>query len=66
VSVLAGQARSAHIRAAASDTVQVSLRNLRVLRRSPQALIFATVQPIIFVLLFRYAFGGAIHVRGVR
>ncbi len=30
--------------------------------RTPQALIFATVQPVIFVLLFRYAFGGAIHV----
>jgi ABC transporter DrrB family efflux protein len=66
VSVVVGQTRSGHIRPAASDTVQVSLRNLRVLRRSPQTLIFATVQPIIFVLLFRYAFGGAIHVHGIR
>jgi ABC-2 type transport system permease protein/oleandomycin transport system permease protein len=43
----------------------VAGRNLRSLWRTPQALVFATVQPAIFVLLFRYAFGGAIHVAGV-
>ena len=48
------------------DTVDVADRNLRSLVRTPQALIFATVQPMIFVLLFRYAFGGAIKVPGVR
>ncbi|MGH3170423.1 MAG: ABC transporter permease, partial [Trebonia sp.] len=37
----------------------------RTLLRTPQALVFATIQPMIFVLLFRYAFGGAIHVPGV-
>lgn len=47
------------------DTTDVAWRNLRTLLRTPQALIFATVQPVIFVLLFRYAFGGAIHVPGV-
>lgn len=47
-----------------SDTVDVCGRNLRSLARSPQALIFATIQPMIFVLLFRYAFGGAIRVPG--
>jgi ABC-2 type transport system permease protein/oleandomycin transport system permease protein len=47
------------------DTVDVAGRNLRSLARSPQALIFATVQPMIFVLLFRYAFGGAIKIPGV-
>lgn len=40
-------------------------RNLRVLVRSPQALVYASVQPVMFVLLFRYAFGGAIRVPGV-
>jgi ABC transporter DrrB family efflux protein len=49
-----------------SDTVAVAGRNLRNLARTPQALIFATVQPVMFVLLFRYAFGGAIRVPGVR
>ena len=29
--------------------------------RIPEALFFSTVQPIMFVLLFRYVFGGAIH-----
>ena len=33
--------------------------------RVPTLLVFATVQPVLFVLLFTYAFGGAIHVPGV-
>jgi len=53
------------VTAAFADTADVAGRNLRTLFRTPQALIFATVQPVIFVLLFRYAFGGAIHVPGV-
>ena len=40
-------------------------RNLRRLVRVPTLLVFATVQPVLFVLLFSYAFGGAIHVPGV-
>ncbi len=51
--------------AAVSDTIDVAGRNLRTLFRTPQALIFATIQPMIFVLLFRYAFGSAIRVPGV-
>jgi ABC-2 type transport system permease protein len=47
------------------DTVDVAGRNLRNLVRIPQTLVFALIQPAIFVLLFRYAFGGAIHVPGV-
>src|SRR6266567_1164007 len=50
---------------AVSDTIDVAGRNLRTLFRTPQALVFATIQPMIFVLLFRYAFGGAIRVPGV-
>jgi ABC-2 type transport system permease protein/oleandomycin transport system permease protein len=50
--------------AAISDTADVAWRNLRTLLRTPQALVFATIQPVIFVLLFRYAFGGAIRVPG--
>jgi ABC-2 type transport system permease protein len=61
-SPVAGRGRLA---AAAADTVDVAGRNVRTLLRTPQALIFATIQPVIFVLLFRYAFGGAIHVPGV-
>jgi ABC transporter DrrB family efflux protein len=50
--------------AAASDSLGVTWRNLIGLRRTPQLLIFATIQPVIFVLLFRYVFGGAITVPG--
>jgi ABC-2 type transport system ATP-binding protein len=47
-------------RRAAGDTLVVTRRNLRHFVRQPQLLIFSTVQPIMFVLLFAYVFGGAI------
>ena len=50
---------------AVGDTVTIAQRNLITLRRVPQLLIFSTIQPVIFVLLFRYVFGGAISVPGV-
>jgi ABC transporter DrrB family efflux protein len=43
----------------------VTGRNLRRLVRVPTLLAFATAQPILFVLLFTYAFGGAIQPPGV-
>jgi ABC transporter DrrB family efflux protein len=48
------------LRRAAGDTWVVTQRNLRHFVRQPQLLIFSTVQPIMFVLLFTYVFGGAI------
>jgi ABC transporter DrrB family efflux protein len=39
-------------------------RNLLKIRRSPQLLVFSTVQPIMFVLLFNYVFGGSITIPG--
>ena len=39
-------------------------RHLRIIPRNPELLIFASVQPIMFVLLFVYVFGGAIEVDG--
>lgn len=62
---LAAPRQRGRVSAAIADTADVAGRNLRTLWRTPQAMIFATVQPVIFVLLFRYAFGGAIHVPGV-
>jgi ABC-2 type transport system permease protein/oleandomycin transport system permease protein len=38
----------------------VTGRNLRHFTRQPQLLIFSTIQPIMFVLLFAYVFGGAV------
>ena len=43
------------------DTLAMVWRNLTVIRRVPQLLVFSLVQPLIFVLMFRYVFGGAIN-----
>ncbi|HKT05636.1 MAG TPA: ABC transporter permease [Rugosimonospora sp.] len=43
----------------------VAKRNLIKIKRVPDLLIFSTLQPIMFVLLFAYVFGGAIHISGV-
>ena len=43
------------------DAVPVARRNLIAYRRVPQLLVFSTIQPVIFVLLFRYVFGGAVR-----
>jgi ABC transporter DrrB family efflux protein len=48
-----------------ADTGTVAARNLRAVTRMPEALFFSTLQPIMFVLLFRYVFGGAIPVQGI-
>lgn len=47
------------------NTAAIARRNLRTIARQPQLLVFATVQPVIFILLFRYVFGGAIAAPGV-
>ena len=59
------QSRGARrVQRAANRSPHVAWRNLLTQLRTPQALVFATIQPVIFVLLFRYAFGGAIRVPG--
>src|SRR5437588_5329261 len=40
-------------------------RHLIGMTRTPQVLVYSTIQPIIFVLMFRYVFGGAIRIPGV-
>jgi ABC-2 type transport system permease protein/oleandomycin transport system permease protein len=49
---------------AVADTRAIAKRNLLNLVRTPQLLIFSSIQPVVFVLLFRYVFGGAISVPG--
>ena len=44
------------------DALVLAERNLHQIPRIPELLVFATIQPVIFVLLFRYVFGGAINV----
>lgn len=50
------------VRQAVSDGLAITWRNLLGHVRIPDALFFASVQPVMFVLLFRYVFGGAITV----
>ena len=46
---------------AVSDTLMITKRNLLVWMRVPAYIVFTVIQPVIFVLMFRYVFGGAIH-----
>ncbi|MGH3203302.1 MAG: ABC transporter permease, partial [Streptosporangiaceae bacterium] len=47
---------------AVTDTLTITRRNLLVWMRVPAYIVFTLVQPVIFVLMFRYVFGGAIRV----
>jgi ABC-2 type transport system permease protein/oleandomycin transport system permease protein len=46
------------------DSWTEAMRHLRAVPRNPDLLVFATIQPIMFVLLFNYVFGGSIDVPG--
>jgi ABC-2 type transport system permease protein/oleandomycin transport system permease protein len=46
---------------AIDDTLAMAGRNVRRLRRAPDQVVFTLVSPIMFTLLFRYVFGGAIR-----
>ena len=58
-------ARKSKLGWAVSDTLAITGRNLRAMQRVPEVIVFSTIQPILFVLMFRYAFGGAVRVPGV-
>jgi ABC-type polysaccharide/polyol phosphate export permease len=45
---------------AVQDIRVITQRQLRLLTRVPEVLIFSTIQPVMFVLLFRFVFGGSI------
>jgi len=51
---------------AVTDTLTITRRNLLVWMRVPAYIMFTVIQPVMFVLLFRYVFGGAIQVPGVK
>jgi ABC transporter DrrB family efflux protein len=62
----AGPARPGAGGALLTATATITARNLRRLARVPTLIALATIQPVLFVLLFTYAFGGAVHVPSVR
>jgi len=51
---------------AVQDALAIAQRNLIGLFRVPTTLVFSTIQPVIFVLMFRYVFGGSIRIVGFR
>ena len=55
-------ARRSRLYWALADGLVLAKRNLVQIPRVPELLVFATIQPVMFVLLFRYVFGGAIDV----
>jgi ABC-2 type transport system permease protein/oleandomycin transport system permease protein len=57
--------RRSKLQWAAADSLAVAQRNVIGMTRRPQLLAFATIQPVLFVLLFRYVFGSSIHIPGV-
>ncbi len=56
----------AGIRGAVRDALTLTVRSLRHTTRVPELLVFSTIQPVLFVLLFRYVFGGAINTGPIR
>src|SRR5699024_4688258 len=50
--------------AALNDALLLAGRNLRRIPRNPDLLVGVTFQPIMFVVLFTYVFGGAISTPG--
>ena len=44
-----------------SDAIVLTGRALRHIPRNPELLVFSTIQPVMFVVLFRYVLGGAIR-----
>jgi ABC-2 type transport system permease protein len=47
-----------------ADGATVAKRNLIKIKRVPDILVFSTISPIMFILLFAYVFGSAIEVQG--
>jgi ABC-2 type transport system permease protein len=57
-------ARANPIGRAVSDAGVLAWRSLKRIPRTPDMLVYATIQPIMFVLLFAYVFGNAIPIPG--
>lgn len=52
------------VRRAIGDSWVEAERHLRIIPRNVELLIFAAIQPVMFVVLFVYVFGGSIQVAG--
>ena len=56
--------RGVSFRQAATHTAIITRRNVLRVVRLPELILFSTVQPVMFLLLFNYVFGGAINLGG--
>ena len=48
-----------------SDGITITKRNMIKIKRVPDLIVFSTLSPIMFVLLFVYVFGSAIPIKGI-
>jgi ABC transporter DrrB family efflux protein len=48
-----------------NDVKVITRRNIKRIFRTPQLLVSASLQPLLFVVMFRYIFGGVIHPAGM-
>ena len=55
--------RARRLRLAAADTATLNRREFLIWMRNPAFIFFTVIQPVMFVLLFRYVFGGSILVK---
>jgi ABC transporter DrrB family efflux protein len=53
------------LRIALSDSITEARRHLTALPRNPDQIVFALLQPIMFIVLFYYVFGGSIRIPGM-
>ncbi len=60
---LPSPALSRRVRFGLADTITLTRRDLLIWFRNPAFVFYTIIQPVIFVLLFRYVFGGAIPVK---
>jgi ABC transporter DrrB family efflux protein len=48
-----------------NDVRVITRRNIKRIFRTPQLVVSASLQPVLFVVMFRYIFGGVIHPAGM-
>lgn len=64
MTTLARRRRRVKLTDALTHTGVITKRNTLRVVRLPQLLLFSTIQPVMFLLLFNYVFGGAISIGG--
>lgn len=61
----AGKLRRPPVGSMAHDILVITKRNVRRMRRTPRLLIVSSIQPVLYVLMFRFVFGGSLRIPGM-